>query len=147
MNPGIDTRLEIIRAFSAAPIARWLNYSADIEDGEIRHRLGFTEQHIGNSAIRALHGGVIAAFLEYASQIELSAMLGRKMRARTVSTSIDFMASSKAQDMQARVAIARAGRRVAFLEASGWQSDPSRPVATARVCLRIETPEQSPAAK
>lgn len=128
---------EIIRRLSEAPMARWLNYSAEMDDSGIIHKLGFSEQHIGNPAIRALHGGVIASFLELACQVELCAKLGEILSLRAISNSIDYMASSKAQDMKARVAIGRAGRRIAFLEATGWQNDSARPVAIARVCLRI----------
>lgn len=137
MSAALENRLEIVRVLSASPIARWLGYSAAIEEGGLVHRLGFAERHIGNPAIRALHGGVIASFLEFASEVEFSASLGQIERARTVSMSIDYMASSKAQDMTVRVRLARAARRIAFLEATGWQGDPARPVAAARVCLRI----------
>jgi acyl-coenzyme A thioesterase PaaI-like protein len=128
---------EIIRRLSEAPMARWLNYSVESDERGLLHKLGFSEQHIGNPAIRALHGGVIASFLELACQVELCAKLGEALSLRAISNSIDYMASSKAQDMKARVSIARAGRRIAFLEATGWQNDETRPVATARVCLRI----------
>ncbi len=137
MSAASENRLDIVRALSASPMARWLGYTAAIEDGWLVHRLGFSERHIGNPAIRALHGGVIASFLEFAAQVEFCANLGRLEKARTVSISIDYMASSKAQDMTARVVIARAARRIAFLEATGSQGDPARPVASARVCLRI----------
>lgn len=140
MSATSENSLEIVRVLSASPIARWLDYSAAIEEGGLVHRLGFAERHIGNPAIRALHGGVIALFLEFAAQVEFCASLGRLEKARTVSISIDYMASSKAQDMTARVVIARAARRIAFLEATGWQGDETRPVAAARVCLRIAEP-------
>lgn len=130
-------RLDVVGAMREAPIARWLNYSAEEIDGELIHRLGFSEQHIGNPAIRALHGGVIASFLEFAAQVELCARLGKSAALRTVSISIDYMLSSKPQDMRARVTVDRAARRVAFLQATGWQNDQSHPVASARVCLRI----------
>lgn len=130
--------LEIALALGAAPIARWLNYSAAIKDGALIHRLGFAEPHIGNPGIRALHGGVIATFLEFSAQAELAAHLGRAEACRTVSISTDYLAPSRAEDMQARVTIRRVARRIAFLDAVGWQEDEARPVAAARLCLRIK---------
>lgn len=137
MNKEETHLAEIVRRLSAAPMARWLNYSAEMDASGLLHKLGFCEQHIGNPAIRAIHGGVIASFLELACQVELCAKLGEAVSLRAISNSIDYMASSKAQDMLARVSVARTGRRIAFLEATGWQNDSGRPVATARVCLRI----------
>ncbi len=118
-----------------APIAQWLGFSAS-EDGEGRHyRLAYNETHIGNPAIRALHGGVIAAFLELAMQTELRAL--GSAPAQTVNVAIDYLSSSRAEDMTARVKVVRIGRRLAFLEAEGRQSDGSRVVAVARACFKL----------
>ncbi len=119
----------------AAPIAEWLGFSSE-ETGDNRlYRLAFNETHIGNPAIRALHGGVIAAFLELAMQAELEAN-GRTPEA-TVNVTIDYVASSRPEDMTARVKVIRIGRRLAFLEAEGRQADGSRLVAVARACLKL----------
>jgi len=134
---------EIIDALAAKPIARWLNYSADWKDGALLHHLGFAEEHIGNPGIRALHGGVIATFLEFSAQVEIAVSLGKPILFKAVSISTDYMTSSKAADMTARVTIARAARRIAFLDATGWQDDAGKPVASARVCLRTGALAQS----
>lgn len=120
---------------SSAPIARWLGLGVEEIDGDLRFRLGFNEAHIGNPAIRALHGGVIATFLEFAMQAELAARTGKPVS--TINLAIDYLSSSRPEDMTARVKILREGRRVAFLEAEGWQSDETRLVAVARCCLKL----------
>jgi uncharacterized protein (TIGR00369 family) len=119
----------------AAPIAEWLGFSSEAPGEDRLYRLTFNETHIGNPAIRALHGGVIAAFLELAMQEELRAN-GRAPEA-TVNVTIDYVASSRAEDMTARVRVIRIGRRLAFLEAEGRQADGSRLVAVARACLKL----------
>jgi uncharacterized protein (TIGR00369 family) len=122
----------------AAPIAEWLNFSvATAVDGPT-YALKFDERHIGNPAIRAIHGGVVSAFLQLTAETELRARLGTTAKVRTVSISIDFLASTRAADMSARARIDRLGRRIAFLEATAWQDDAARPVARARICLRID---------
>ncbi|MFZ5615743.1 MAG: PaaI family thioesterase [Pseudomonadota bacterium] len=127
---------ERLRAFAAAaPISGWLGLSLDEIGDDLRFRLGFNEAHIGNPAIRALHGGVIATFLEFAMQAELAARTQKTVS--TISQAIDYLSSSRAEDMTARVKLLREGRRVAFLEASGWQSDETRLVAVARCCLKL----------
>lgn len=119
----------------AAPIAEWLGFSSDASGDARVYRLSFNEMHIGNPAIRALHGGVIAAFLELAMQTELRAN-GHAPEA-TVNLTIDYVASSRAEDMTARVKVFRIGRRLAFLEAEGRQAAGTRLVAVARACLKL----------
>ncbi len=121
----------------ASPIAEWLGFSMEETDQGALYRLSFDEKHIGNPMIRALHGGVIAAFLEFCSQCALAAKLEPGATLKTVNVDIDYLASSRAQDMTARATILRLGRRIAFVEATGWQEDEARPVAKARCRLRI----------
>lgn len=137
MSGAEETRLETARAWGERPIARWLNLDVAQDEAGLLYRLGFDERHIGNPAIRALHGGAISAFLETAAQAELAAGLDPDAVLRTVSFSIDFLASSRADDMIARARILRLGRRLAFLEAIGWQGDETRLVASARITVRI----------
>lgn len=119
----------------ASPIAEWLGFSSDASGDDRVYRLSFNETHIGNPAIRALHGGVIAAFLELAMQTELRA--NGHAPEGTVNVTIDYVASSRAEDMTARVKVIRIGRRLAFLEAEGRQADGTRLVAVARACLKL----------
>lgn len=120
---------------AASPVAQWLGFSVSASDGARLYRLAFNETHIGNPAIRALHGGVIAAFLELAMQTELNAL--EKPAASTVNVSVDYLSSSRAEDMTATVRLIRTGRRLAFLEAEGRQAEGTRLVALARACLKL----------
>lgn len=138
MNELREDALMLVNArIEGAPVATWLGLTAMQDESGLLYRLAFADRHIGNPVIRALHGGVIAAFLEFSSQLELAARLGAEAKVSTVNFSIDYLTSSRPQDMEGRVRVARLGRRVAFLEATGWQASPERPVAEARVCLRI----------
>lgn len=131
-------RLARVRASAgASPMARWLGFSAALESDEIIYNLAFDDKHIGNAMIRALHGGAIAAFLELSAQCALQAHLGENASIATVNIDIDYLRSSHAEDMKARAVILRAGRRMAFVEATGWQQDEAKPVAKARFRMRI----------
>lgn len=133
-----------LRTFLAqSNIANWLGFSIAEENGALRYALSFDEQHIGNPAIRALHGGAIAAFLEVAAQCELLNALPGNAAVRTVNLDIDYLASSRAQDMYGRARITRLGRRIAFVEAEGWQESKDRPVSRARFRLRIDANTQT----
>jgi len=132
------TELNLINEYaSAAPIAAWLGFSASGEGGEIEFRLAMAEHHIGNQLIRALHGGAIASFLEFSSQAALHARLLGERSVATVNADVDYLASARAEDMKARVRFIRIGRRLAFVEAAGWQRDEQAPVAIARFRFRI----------
>lgn len=122
---------------NAAPISKWLGFSAAADDGDVIFNLAFGERHIGNQLIRALHGGGIAAFLEFAAQAALFAKLDGEKTATTVNADIDYLTSARAQDMKARVRFTRIGRRLAFVEATGWQKEEIAPVATARFRMRL----------
>ena len=141
MTPHADM-LKVAKTLAARPIGEWLNYSASVDNDRLLHRLGFDERHIGNPAIRALHGGVVATFFEFAAQVELAA--ARKMAglSRIVTNAVDYMAPTKAADMFASVTIDRVTRRVAFVELVGWQDDAAKPVAVARLCLRLPTAQK-----
>ncbi len=96
--------LERIRTFAAAtPMAGWLGFTAARSSEGIVYRLAFNETHVGNPAIRAIHGGVIASFLELAMQAELSAR--SEAAVSTVSMAIDYLSSSRPEDMTGRVKI------------------------------------------
>lgn len=130
--------LNAIRAYAdASPIAKWLAFSADIEGDDLVYRLAFAERHLGNPTIRAIHGGVIAAFLEFSAQCEVAAALQSANGLRIHNMDIDYIATSRAQDMSARARITKLGRRVAFVEVSGWQESEGRPVARARFRIRV----------
>lgn len=126
--------MERIEAYAAkSPLATWLGFKA-AADAET-FTLTFNEAHIGNPAIKALHGGVISAFLEFVMQADLTARTGGGVS--TVNMSIEYLSSSRPENMTARVRLLKEGRRIAYLEAEGWQSDETRLVAVARGCFKL----------
>lgn len=136
------SELELIEQFAeAAPVSKWLGLSVTEDDGAV-FTLAFDERHIGNKLIRALHGGAIAAFLEFSSQAALYARLGGARNIKTINIDMDYLTSARAMDMKARVTFTRIGRRLAFVEAKGWQKDEAAPVASGRFRFRLEDTEK-----
>jgi len=132
----VTATIDAINEFaSRAPLAAWLGFKAIADEDGVAFRLTFDEVHIGNPVIRALHGGAIASFLEFSMQADLFARIGAA--ATTANISIDYLSSSRPEDMIGRVRLLRQGRRIAFMEASGWQADETRLVAVARACFQL----------
>ena len=133
-----ESASEIVQAtINASGMAKWLGFSAQLKNDELDYHLTFDEAHIGNPAIRALHGGAIAAFLEISAQCELIHRLDKGITIKTINADFNYLASSRAQDMDGNAVVTRLGRRIAFVEATGWQQSKSRPVAKAMFRFRI----------
>ncbi|GGY39768.1 PaaI family thioesterase [Parvularcula lutaonensis] len=118
-------------------IGAWFGTRISIENGEQRYRLTFDEPHIGNPVIRALHGGVISAFLQYAATLEVLSRTPEPLRARSISVHTSYLRGSRDVDLDVAVSVQRVGRRIAFVEARGWQGDREREVASAQIALRV----------
>ena len=134
------TDLALVKSSLKAPIADWLCATVTEDDDGLVYRLAFHERHIGNPAIRAIHGGVVAAFLETAAKGALIDFTGASGPIDAVNMDIDYLLSTRPEDMFARARVVRKGRRVAFVEAWCWQQDEARPVAQARFRLRPPSP-------
>ena len=121
----------------ASAMAAWLQLRAELSDGVLLYRLAFGEQHIGNPLIRAMHGGVVATLLETAPTLEVTARTAPAVRVRTISCHVNYLRGAVDRDMDASVQVQRLGRRIAFCEATAWQTTRDEPVAWAAVALRV----------
>ncbi|MEX6633676.1 PaaI family thioesterase [Hyphococcus lacteus] len=139
----MTNEIKRICAFAdASPVAKWLGFSAEIVGDDTLFILEFAEHHIGNAMIRALHGGAIATFLEFAANAKLFAHLGTDATISTVNADIEYLTSASAKNMTARVRFIRVGRRLAFVEATGWQANENTPVAVGRFRFKLGTSEK-----
>lgn len=116
---------------------RWLDFSARLEDGKLRYKLGFAERHIGNEFIRALHGGVVSSFLQTCATAEIYGRAREPRELKTVSVHCDFLRPARDMDMQGEARILHRGRRIAFLEVTGWHQDPAKSVGKAAIAVRL----------
>lgn len=107
-------------------------------------KLPFRPDLIGNPMLPALHGGVLAGFAETAAVLHLILTTEETpsgVAARAVDFSIDYLRSAKAIDTYASCTTVRLGARVALVQMSIWQTDPTRPVAMARAHLLLPKTE------
>ncbi|HEY1751799.1 MAG TPA: PaaI family thioesterase [Caulobacteraceae bacterium] len=91
--------------------------------------LPFDPRLIGNPILPALHGGVVASFLELAALARLDAA-GR--RARTIDITVDYLRPVRPVATYAEARILKLGRRAANLAVEAWQDDRDSPVAALR---------------
>ncbi|MEM6913823.1 MAG: PaaI family thioesterase [Pseudomonadota bacterium] len=137
LTPGPETLVRIKDLTADSPISKWFGLETSIEDGEHRYKLTFDEPHIGNPVIRALHGGVISAFLQHAATLEVLSRVGGTVKAKSISVHTSYLRGARDQDFIAAVKIERIGRRIAFVEARGWQGSSDEAVGSAAIALRL----------
>ncbi|MEO1043250.1 MAG: PaaI family thioesterase [Pseudomonadota bacterium] len=137
LTPGPETLARIKDLTDESPISSWFGLETSLEDNEHRYKLTFDEPHIGNPMIRALHGGVVSAFLQHAATLEVLSRIGPQVKARSISVHTSYLRGARDQDFVAAVSIERIGRRIAFVEARGWQGSPDETVGSAAIALRL----------
>ena len=117
---------------AVVPYARFLDMSAHLGPDGLFFELAFQERLIGNIAIPALHGGVVAGFLEVATIAHLIWHNQSTDLPKTINFSIDYLRSARSATTHAACRLTRVGRRVAQVGAEAWQEERSRPIAVVR---------------
>lgn len=118
---------------AAIPYCRHLGLSAQTTlEGDLVLAMPFQPHLIGNSALPALHGGVIGSLLETAAIAQVIWELGGERLPKPVDINIDYLRSGQAADSFASARIAKQGRRVINVHADAWQEDRARPIASLR---------------
>ena len=130
------------------PYVSFLGIEFDRRGDELTAVLPFAGKLIGNPMLPAIHGGVIASFLEVTAIIELSwsiewarieagtandavgpaAMPGLP---KTIDFTVDYLRSGLPRDAYARARVTRSGRRYASVHVEAWQDNRSKLFAQA----------------
>ena len=84
-----------------------------------------------------LYGGVIASLLELAC-LEAVAREGGKPWPKPINMSFDFLRGGLMIDSYAQARLVRIGRQVANVDATCWQKDREKSVATGRMHLLLD---------
>jgi uncharacterized protein (TIGR00369 family) len=113
------------------PYARTVGLEAFFDDAGLVTVLRFRESNIGNTTIRAVHGGVIGALLEHAAMLHLIEQTDIVSVPKIVNISVDYLRPCLAADTFARGQVIKQGRRIANVRIAAWQDTPERPVAAA----------------
>jgi uncharacterized protein (TIGR00369 family) len=111
------------------PYARRVGLEAINDSNGVLVVLRFRESNIGNSALRAMHGGVVGALMEHAAILRLLVETDIAVVPKIINLSIDYLRPCLAADTFARGSVLKQGRRVANVRILAWQESDDRPVA------------------
>lgn len=117
------------------PYSGFLDVRISLEGGVPRFRLPFRPSLIGSTVLQALHGGVVAGFMENAAVLHLLLILDESKVPKSIDFSIDYLRSASAADAYAECEVARQGRRVAQVQIRCWQDEPGASGRTREVAL------------
>ena len=126
---------------SFPPYARLLGLR--LEEGKLGPLivLPFHEDVVGRPGY--LHGGAIAGLLEFAAFTTLWRELDDDaVVVKPITVTVDYMRGASDHDTYASATIERLGARIANVEAFAWQKDRSSPIASGRLNVLLERPDQ-----
>jgi uncharacterized protein (TIGR00369 family) len=127
------------------PYAAFLGILLDQDAQGLLFRLPFEDRLVGNRDLPALHGGVVAAFMENAALLHLLHLEPKHIGIpKTIDFSIDYLRSAGPHESYARCDVTRLGRRVAQVQVRCWQENPEVPVALARTHMLLNSDELAP---
>jgi|SRR6185436_12408749 len=124
---------------SLPPYAQYLGIDRRRSDaGELLYVMPFGDVVLGRPGY--LHGGAIAALLEFAAFGALYEALGghEGVTVKPVNITTQFMRGGTPLDTFAAATVTRLGKRVANVEAHAWQTDRARPIAAAQMNLLLK---------
>ncbi len=124
-NPRAD---EIDAILKRLPFAQTLGMRCEVLGDEMTAILTFQEKLIGNVAIRALHGGAIASFLELTAMLQVFLVSDMPRPPKPINLTIDYLRQGHAKDLYARAYVLKMGRRMASVRAEAWQESRAEPV-------------------
>lgn len=114
------------------PYTGFIGLACELDAGGLVCRLESRPDNMGNTVLRAVHGGVVGALLEHTALMQLLWESEVERLPKIVNLSIDYLRPALCDhDLLARAGVVKQGRRVANVRVEAWQDDPARPVAAA----------------
>ncbi|MCL1144299.1 PaaI family thioesterase [Shewanella gaetbuli] len=120
------------------PYSQFIGMSVSRFGDEMVFKLPAKDGNIGNPVLPAIHGGVIAGFMEMSAIVQLMVFMQANKVPKIVDFSIDYLRAGLHKDTFAECKITRQGRRVANVSINCWQTNRKQLIATARAHFLIE---------
>ncbi|CAI8835867.1 Thioesterase [Pseudomonas sp. IT-P12] len=125
------------------PYAQLIGVECSRVGDDLLFRLPANRDNIGNPLLPAIHGGVIAGFMELSAALHLLILTGSPDVPKIIDFSLDYLRAGQFRDTWARCQVCRQGRRVANVAVTAWQSTEAEPIATARAHFKVDEPLKS----
>lgn len=120
------------------PYAGLIGIQCSRQGDDLLFCLPASQDNIGNPLLPAIHGGVIAGFMELSAALYLLIFSESAAIPKIIDFSIDYLRAGHYRDTYARCQLWRQGRRVTNVAITAWQGDADEPIATARAHFKIE---------
>jgi len=130
------------RLVDLVPYARLIGMDFSATKQGLLFRLPFRQENVGNYLLPAIHGGVVAAFMEHSALLQILWNMESTILPKVVDFSIDYLRPARAETTYANCSVIRQGQRIANVAVSAWQGEPDRVVATARMHFLLSRPEE-----
>lgn len=114
------------------PYARFIGIECQRAGDEVFFKLNKQESNIGNPTLPAIHGGVIAGFMEHSAIVHLLLIMEEPRLPKIIDFSIDYLRAGHFRETFSECKVWRLGRRVANVSIQAWQTKREEPIATAR---------------
>ncbi|MHC6226489.1 PaaI family thioesterase [Pseudomonas sp. X10] len=122
------------------PYAGLIGIECSREGDDLLFHLPASQDNIGNPLLPAIHGGVIAGFMELSAALYLLIFSESTSIPKIIDFSVDYLRAGLYRDTYAQCQLWRQGRRVTNVAITAWQGDRDSPIATARAHFKIEEP-------
>ena len=120
------------------PYAGLIGIQCSREGDDLLFCLPASRENIGNPLLPAIHGGVIAGFMELSAALYLLIFSESATIPKIIDFSIDYLRAGHFRDTYARCQLWRQGRRGTNVAITAWQGSEAEPIATARAHFKIE---------
>ncbi|MBV1950767.1 MAG: PaaI family thioesterase [Cycloclasticus sp.] len=129
----LKSRCDYSSITDLVPYAKLIGIETSMVGDQLISGLKFLNSNIGNPALPALHGGVLAGFMETAALLHLIWENEPAKIPKVIDFSIDYLRPAVAASTYSNCSIVRLGNRVALCDIFIWQDDIKQPIAKARV--------------
>ncbi len=116
---------------ASIPYLRKMGFEFSVDGEQLRVRLPYAEEIVGNPKVPALHGGAIGSLLQTAASVQLMLATRSLRLPRLFSCTIEYLRSARLIDVQASAIVITRSRRFANVRATAWQDRADQPIAVA----------------
>lgn len=123
---------DFIKLIQAIPYAQLIGANCIPIGNTFIFTLPKNNNNIGNPTLPAIHGGVLAGFVETAATLHVMMSTDIQRVPKIVNFSIDYLSPGRHKDTYAQCEIMREGRKIVNVSTTVWQSTKEKPIVMGR---------------